>query len=295
MRPTGSTRSSSSTRPPIRPASRPRSGCPTGSTQRLDQQRHGHVLQAVLLGPGRSGRLHDPGEPARSRLVHRGRSVDDYTPRSRSAMSSASRSPDDTTRPRAARRHSITNVTPQRDRYRRLDALARRVERDRSGRQHRRLRQHARPVPARSPTRSRAAAPAWTPRSQHGRRSRASSALTFRVPSTLVDQLDMAATCTVVATNIPFDRFKCTAELGAYVDRRLHDEHVPGAGDRERGRDDSATTINVAFTRHIDPATFDGTATSSCSTGPDRWERRAVGAHRHAHHEPAGRRAPRTR
>jgi hypothetical protein len=83
------------------------------------------------------------------------------------------------------------------------------------------------------------------------------SAVTFRVPATLVDQLDMAASCNVVATNIPFDRFKSTAELGAYVPADFTMSTCP-APMIASAVATSATTIDIAFTRHIDPATFDG-------------------------------------
>ncbi|HEY1817223.1 MAG TPA: hypothetical protein VGG74_32980 [Kofleriaceae bacterium] len=83
------------------------------------------------------------------------------------------------------------------------------------------------------------------------------AALTFRVPASLVDQLDMAATCNVVATNIPFDRFKSTAELGAYGSADFTMSTCP-APMIASAVATSATTIDIAFTRHIDPATFDG-------------------------------------
>jgi hypothetical protein len=83
------------------------------------------------------------------------------------------------------------------------------------------------------------------------------SKLTFRVPATLVDQLDMAATCNIVATNIPFDRFSSTAELGAYVGSDFVMTNCPAPAIASAVAT-SATSIAITFTRRIDPATFDG-------------------------------------
>jgi hypothetical protein len=82
--------------------------------------------------------------------------------------------------------------------------------------------------------------------------------LTFRVPATLVDQLDMAQACTVTATDIPFDRFNSTAELGAYSTSDFVMNTCP-APVIASALATSATTVNVTFTRRIDPTTLDVT------------------------------------
>jgi hypothetical protein len=82
------------------------------------------------------------------------------------------------------------------------------------------------------------------------------SALTFRVPATLVDQLDMAPSCTVTATNVPFGRFKSTVELGSYTTADFMMPTCPAPAIASAVAT-SATTVTIAFTRRIDPTTFD--------------------------------------
>jgi hypothetical protein len=80
--------------------------------------------------------------------------------------------------------------------------------------------------------------------------------LTFRVVTALVDALDMAPSCTFTATNIPFGRYKNTAELDAYSTSDFSLTTCP-APVISTIVATTPTTIVITFSRHIDATTVD--------------------------------------
>ncbi|HEY1547142.1 MAG TPA: hypothetical protein VGG28_04955, partial [Kofleriaceae bacterium] len=82
------------------------------------------------------------------------------------------------------------------------------------------------------------------------------TALTFRVETGLVDQLDMAPACTFTATNVPFSRFSNTAEINAYTTSDFSLTTCPAPIISTMAAT-NATTVVIDFSRHIDMTTID--------------------------------------
>jgi hypothetical protein len=73
----------------------------------------------------------------------------------------------------------------------------------------------------------------------------------FRLASTLVDPLDMAATCTVHATNVPVGRFDTEAQIDIYSASDFTFSGCPAPAVASATAL-SATSIRVTFTRNLD-------------------------------------------
>lgn len=102
----------------------------------------------------------------------------------------------------------------------------------------------------------------------------ASSSLTLRVPTTIRDGYDLVMGCNFTLDNTPVHRFNAVAQLSAFVtaDYTLTDCPAPVV---LAAAATSATTVNVTFSRNVDPAslmadgsqfTFDNGLTASAAT-----------------------------
>ena len=76
--------------------------------------------------------------------------------------------------------------------------------------------------------------------------------LQLRVPTTVVNAIDMAQNCNITATNIPFGRFNAAAELGVFGVSELAMSGC-AAPTVATAIALSATTVRVTFTRNIEP------------------------------------------
>ena len=76
----------------------------------------------------------------------------------------------------------------------------------------------------------------------------------FRVPATLVDSLDMVATCSIQATNVPVGRFNAAAEIGVYTTADFSVTACPAPA-VVSATSLSATSFRITFSRNIDMTT----------------------------------------
>lgn len=76
----------------------------------------------------------------------------------------------------------------------------------------------------------------------------------FRVPATLVDSLDMVATCSIQATNVPVGRFNAAAEIGVYTASDFSVTACPAPA-VVSATSLSSTSFRITFSRNIDMTT----------------------------------------
>ena len=102
----------------------------------------------------------------------------------------------------------------------------------------------------------------------------ASSSLTLRVPTTIRDGYDLVMGCNFTLDNTPVHRFNAVAQLSAFVTADYTLSGCPAPVVLAAAAT-SATTVNVTFSRNVDPAslmadgsqfTFDNGLTASAAT-----------------------------
>ncbi|MFN2572286.1 MAG: Ig-like domain-containing protein, partial [Gemmatimonadales bacterium] len=100
------------------------------------------------------------------------------------------------------------------------------------------------------------------------------ASLQIRLPSTVIDSVDVVNSCQITATQVPLGRFNATVQVGVYRAGDIALSACP-APTVASAAALSATSVQVSFTRHLTPAsvsangsqfTFDNGLTASAAT-----------------------------
>jgi hypothetical protein len=90
--------------------------------------------------------------------------------------------------------------------------------------------------------------------------------LQLRAPTTLIDSLDMVATCTITAMAVPVSRFNAAAEIGVYSAADFGLSNCP-APKVVSATALSSTSLRVTFSRNVDAATVMADASQFTAAG----------------------------